>query len=249
AVRVLVVVVLELLGAMLHADDERGRPAAQLAELARHEAADGEELARRVDLVEAEQIVEELGRIRRAGPGQRAAARIEVKARRDAGRAGRGVAARAAETADCGAEAVDEHVRSGDEEVVLAELHAELPAPRVAGVSGQRPRDAARRALVAALDRLAARADQPADELHVGAVRIVRMRDLDDRKARERERRRGVAERLVVRDVELDAPLHPIAHLVRKLEIADVALLLRHEAPERAEIELAEAERDRADRG
>src|SRR5690606_31758857 len=117
------------------------------------------------------------------------------------------IAARPAETADRRAEAIDEDVRRGDEEVVLAELHAELPAPRVARVATEGAGDAARRALVAALERHAAGADQPADELHVGAVGVVRVRDLDDRKACERERRRRIAERLVVGDVELDASL------------------------------------------
>src|SRR5690606_24402077 len=78
--------------------------------------------------------------------------------------------------------------------------------------------------------------------------RIIGVRDRDGRKLRERERWRRVAERLVVRDVELEPAFEPVRHLMRQLEITDVALLARHEAPELAEVELAEAERDIADR-
>src|SRR5690606_37290484 len=112
-----------------------------------------------------------------AGAGQRAAERVEVETLSGAGRTGRRIAPRAAEPLDRGAEAVDQHVRRGNMEVVLAVLRVELPCPGVAHVAGQRACEAARRALVGALDRRAAGADQPTDELHVRAVRVVGMRD------------------------------------------------------------------------
>src|SRR5690606_40675274 len=131
-------VVAELLGPMLHADDERGLPAAQLAELARDEPADGEEIARGVDLVEAEQVVDQLRRIRRPRARERAAERVEVEAGGDAGRAGVRVAARPAEAADRGVEAVDEDAGRSAEEVVHAAVHAELPGPRLGRLPRQR---------------------------------------------------------------------------------------------------------------
>src|SRR5690606_30432297 len=78
-VGVRVVVVLDLLVAVLSADDDRRRPAAELADLARCEGIDREELAARVDLHEPEQVVDQLRRIRRAGAGERAAERVEVQ--------------------------------------------------------------------------------------------------------------------------------------------------------------------------
>ena len=44
---------------------------------------------------------------------------------------------------------------------------------------------------------------------------------------------------LVVRDVELDSTLHEIVELMRQLDIAARAALLRHEGIEVAEVELA----------
>src|SRR5690606_34219229 len=146
------------------------------------------------------------------------------------------------------AEAIDQHVRRGDHEVVLCELVAELPLPCYALFARKRFSDAPLRDLIDAFALLRARADQTTDYLHVGSVQVVRMRDLDDRKARERERRRRIAERLVVRDVKFDAAVDPVAEPMRELDVADVALFLRDEAPEAAEIELAKPERDVADR-
>src|SRR5690606_32041110 len=176
---------------------------------------------------------------------QRAAERVEVEAWRDARRAP--VAVGAAEHDERRSESVDGHVGRSDDEVVLAELSAELPGPDVRA-AGEHGREASRRALVRALERRAARADQPADELHVSAERIVRVGRGDDREPRERERRRRVARGLVVREVKLEAAVETIRESVRDLDVADIALLARHEAPEFAEVELTQAERDIADR-
>src|SRR5690606_16510234 len=119
--------VLDFLGAVLRADDDRDRPARELADLARGVAVDRQELAARVDPHEAEKMLHQRRGIRRAGARQRAAERVEVEAWRDARRAP--VAVGAAEPDDRRIESVDEHVGRSDDEVVLAELSAELPGP------------------------------------------------------------------------------------------------------------------------
>src|SRR5690606_28459586 len=105
---------------------------------------DGQQLAACIEAHEGEHVVQQRGRVRRAGSRQRRAEGIEVQAVAGAGRAGRRVAIRPAEAAYREIEAVYEHVGRTDEELVLAELSAELPDPHVVDVAGQRPRQAAR---------------------------------------------------------------------------------------------------------
>ena len=202
----------------------------------------------RVEALEADEMRQELGAVARAGARQRRAERVEVDARRHAARARRGIAAGAAEAADRIVEAVDEHVGRGNEEVVLAELRADLPIPGVVDAAVQRSRDAPRVGVVDALDRHAAGADDAADEADVAAVRIVGMARRDRRERRERERRRVVAQRFVVGDVHLEPALQRVAERVPHLGERAAARLFGHDRVEAAEVELAQADRDRADR-